>query len=97
MCAANDLLAIGSVRAFESAHIRVPDEVSVIGMDNIEISSRLKPSISSVALSQAEMGRAGAELLFNRLNGEERGPAKKIIFEPRLVIRDSSIITSKVE
>lgn len=92
VCAANDMLAMGALRAFEENGIKVPEDISLVGMDNIEIASRLKPKLSTVSIAQSEIGRTAAEIVFKRLKGEERGPSKKIIFEPRLVVRESSVI-----
>lgn len=92
VCAANDMLAMGALMAFEDSGIKVPDEISLIGMDNIETCVRLKPKLSSVSIAQQEIGRTAAELIFDRLEEREKGPSKKIIFEPRLVVRESSVV-----
>lgn len=92
VCAANDMLAMGALRAFEENGIEVPQKISLVGMDNIDVVSKLKPRLSSVAIAQYEIGRSAAELIFKRLNQQEKGPSKKIIFEPRLVVRESSIV-----
>ncbi|NLK98051.1 LacI family DNA-binding transcriptional regulator [Defluviitalea saccharophila] len=92
ICAANDIMAIGAIRAFEEAGLHIPKDISIIGMDNIDLTHRLKPKMSSVAIAQAEIGRTAAELIFKRLRKEEQGSPKKIIFQPRLIIRESSIL-----
>ncbi len=92
ICAANDMMAMGALRAMEDSSIKVPEDMSVVGMDNNNISGRLKPGLSSVSIAQSEIGRTAAELIFKRLKGEENGISKKIIFEPRLIVRESSII-----
>ncbi len=91
VCAANDLLALGAVRAFEEIGVSIPEEIALVGMDNIETTTRIKPKMTTVAIAQAEIGRTAAELIFKRLNGQETGPSQKIIFEPRLIVRESSI------
>lgn len=91
VCCANDMLAMGVIRGFEDNGVSVPEKVSVIGMDNIDIGARLRPKLSTVSIAQAEIGRAAAELIFQRLNGEA-GQSKKIIFEPRLIVRESSVV-----
>lgn len=92
VCAANDMLAMGALRAFEEKMVKVPEEISLFGMDNIDMASRIKPRLSSVAIAQSQIGREAAELIFRRLASKETGPSKKVIFEPRLVIRESSVI-----
>lgn len=92
VCAANDMLAMGALRAFEESGIKVPEDISLVGMDNIDMGARLKPKLSSVSIAQSEIGRTAAELIFKRLKNKEDGISKKIIFEPRLVVRESSIV-----
>lgn len=91
VCAANDMLAIGAIRAFEENGIRIPQDMAIVGMDNIDIGFRIKPKLTSVSIAQAEIGRTAAELLFMRLSGKEKGLSRRIIFETRLVVRESSI------
>jgi LacI family transcriptional regulator len=57
-------------------------------MDNIPEGRRCHPKLSTVDLSQGDLGDMAAKLLFERIKGDNNTP-KKIIFEPRLVIRDS--------
>jgi DNA-binding LacI/PurR family transcriptional regulator len=92
ICCANDIMGIGVLNALEDENIRVPEDISLISMDNIDIASKLKPKLSTVSIAQAEIGRSAAELIILRLNGTETRPSKKIIFEPRLVVRESSIV-----
>lgn len=87
--AANDLLAIGCIRALRRRHLSVPGDVAVTGMDDTEIASVFSPSLTSVALGSRERGRAAAELLLRRISGE-RGPAQRVHVAPRLVVRESS-------
>jgi DNA-binding LacI/PurR family transcriptional regulator len=66
--AANDYLAIGAVRAFADAGIRVPEDVSVVGFDDVEGSAFLSPALSTVRQPFAELGRAAVRAL---ISGEE--------------------------
>lgn len=90
ICAASDLIVIGIYKAFEQEGIRIPDDICIIGMDNIDIDTLVKPKISSVAIAQGDIGRTAAELIFKRLNGST-GPNESIIFQPRLIVRESSV------
>lgn len=92
VCAANDMLAMGAMRAFEEYGVRIPSDISLAGMDNIDMGARLKPKLTSVSIAQSEIGRTAAELVVKRLKGEETGLSRRIIFEPRLVVRESSVI-----
>lgn len=92
VCAANDLLALGAMSAFEDEGLRMPKDMAVVGMDNIDIGFRVKPRLSSVSIAQYEIGRTAAELLMDRLNGNGKRLSRRIIFEPRLVVRESSVL-----
>ncbi|NLM37487.1 MAG: LacI family transcriptional regulator [Firmicutes bacterium] len=90
ICAANDLIVLGIYDAFEKMGIKIPDEVSVIGMDNDDITHRITPKISSVDIAPEFIGQTAIDLLFNRIKTVDTFN-KNIIFEPRLIIRDSSV------
>jgi LacI family transcriptional regulator len=90
ICASSDMAVIGLYRAFEQEGIKIPGDICIVGMDNIDIDTLIKPKISSVAIAQADIGRTAAELIFKRLNGST-SPYESIIFQPRLIVRESSI------
>ena len=90
LCASADLIVLGLYRAFDQENIIIPDDIAIIGMDNISTTTLVKPKISTVDLSQGEIGRYAANLIFERLEGSKK-PSQNIIFKPRLIIRDSSI------
>lgn len=89
-----DHICLGLYMAFEEKSIRIPEDIALIGMDNIETSAIVKPKLSSVAIASAEIGRVAGDLIFKRLDGWD---AKKqdIIFDPRLIIRESSLNIKK--
>ncbi|MDQ0059488.1 LacI family DNA-binding transcriptional regulator [Paenibacillus harenae] len=88
--AANDLMAIGVMHACEEAGLSVPLDMAIVGMDNLDISSRVYPKLTSVSLMQEEIGRQAAMILMYRLHGKamERSAIKIV---PSLVVRQSSI------
>ena len=89
---ANDLMALGVMRYFREQNVRVPEDMAVMGMDDIEHAAHAVPSLSTVSLAAAERGRMAAELLWQRLAKGEMGPPKQIRVWPRLVVRDSSVV-----
>ncbi len=91
ICAANDIMILGAQRACQEAGLRIPEDIALIGMDNIDTVTRVTPKLSSVFIAQYEVGQKAAELLFDRIYKKETGKSKKIIFEPRLVLRESSV------
>lgn len=90
ICASTDMIVIGLYKAFQQEGIKIPEEICIIGMDDIELDTIIKPTISSISVAQAEIGRAAAELIFKKLNGFNE-PSHDIIFQPKLIIRESSL------
>lgn len=68
--AVNDLVAIGAIRALREKGIGVPEEVSVIGCDNIPFASYVYPQLATISVPKAEMGRAAAQMLSAIINGQ---------------------------
>jgi DNA-binding LacI/PurR family transcriptional regulator len=86
---AGDLLAIGAMRALREAGRRIPEDASVLGIDDIELAAYLAPPLTTVSQSIAEMATLGVEILFDLLAGKEPDP-RRIVIEPRLVVRESA-------
>jgi LacI family transcriptional regulator len=88
--AANDLMAIGAMKAIFDAHLRVPQDISVIGFDDIPAARLVTPALTTIRQSQEDIGRKAAELLLERLCGKETGDGRVIEMPFELVIRDSA-------
>lgn len=84
----NDEMAKGCMDALKDMHIRIPEDISVIGMDDIQISAFLEPKLTTVHRPMYELGVAAAETLLQMLTG---GESKQIVLPTRLVQRDSCI------
>lgn len=86
---ANDLMAIGALKACARHHIRIPEDIAIIGMDNSDMATCTSPELSSIAMKEEEIGRDAAMLLMERIqNG--RTEKKTIRLRPELCIRRSS-------
>jgi DNA-binding LacI/PurR family transcriptional regulator len=85
----NDISALGAIRAFQEAGLRVPQDISVIGFDDIQGAAYSNPSLTTVRQPLAEMGRIAAKALLERIEGKKDGPAE-IAIEPSLVVRQST-------
>jgi LacI family transcriptional regulator len=85
----NDISAIGSIRAFQDAGLRVPEDISVVGFDDIRIAVHNNPSLTTVRQPLQEMGEIAAHTLLNRIEGMEDF-LPEIIIQPELVVRDST-------
>lgn len=88
--ASNDTSAVGALRALQDAGISVPDTVRLIGFDDIFFSRVFTPSMSSIHIHKAQMGREGTALLCGRLSHEVTGPARRIELPWELMIRRST-------
>ncbi len=86
---ANDLLAVGALRALDALGLRVPEDVAVVGMDDTELAEMSCPALTSVSLASEERGELAARLLLERLDHPEAPPARPTV-PPRLVVRASS-------
>lgn len=87
--ACNDLMAIGAIRAISEVGLRVPEDVAVVGYDNISLSSFTNPPLTTVAQPHREMGRLAAELLLDRIN-DKAARIERRLLEPALIIRQSA-------
>jgi LacI family transcriptional regulator len=86
---AGDLLAIGSMAALREQGRPVPQDVSVISIDDIELAAYLEPPLTTVSQSIARMATSGIQLLFEVLAGGEPDPLK-VVIQPDLVLRQST-------
>jgi LacI family transcriptional regulator len=85
----NDISAIGAMRAFQEAGLLVPDDVSVIGFDDITSATFCIPSLTTVRQPLKKMGLIAAKTLLSRIE-EQIEPPVEIAVEPELVIRKST-------
>ncbi|GAC1701149.1 MAG: substrate-binding domain-containing protein [Candidatus Acidiferrum sp.] len=85
----NDISAIGSIRAFQDAGLRVPEDISVVGFDDIQIAVHNSPSLTTVRQPMQKMGEIAARTLLNRIEDRE-DYVPEIAIEPELIVRDST-------
>ena len=85
----NDVSAIGAMRAFLDAGLKVPGDVSVVGVDDIQSAAVLNPSLTTVRQPLRQMGQIAGRLLLARLDGEEAG-SPWVTVQPELVVREST-------
>jgi DNA-binding LacI/PurR family transcriptional regulator len=87
----NDISAIGAIRALREAGRRIPEDVSVIGFDDIQSAAFQNPSLTTIRQPLREMGMSAAETLLKRIACVPKGDyPRSIIVEPELVIRASA-------
>lgn len=86
----NDIAAIGAIRALTDAGRRVPEDVSVVGFDDIQSAAYSTPSLTTVRQPLFEMGQRGAQILLDRIANRETAYPAEVVMEPELVVREST-------
>jgi LacI family transcriptional regulator len=95
ICAANDLLAIGAMRAIFEADLRIPEDISIVGYDDIPFASFIHPSLTTISQSARSIGTESAQLLLKRLRNPQETP-QRIIMNPKIIIRHSTSKPGKI-
>jgi DNA-binding LacI/PurR family transcriptional regulator len=90
LVALNDMHAVGACAAVREIGRIVPDDVSVVGIDDINLAALLYPPLTTVRHPIKALSEAAVDLLVNRIEARERGPSRQIVFEPALVVRRST-------
>ncbi len=92
----NDISAIGAIQALREAGKRVPEDVSVVGFDDIQSAAFQNPALTTVRQPLREMGMIAAETLVQRITAPAKAPyPKEIVVEPELIVRASTIRVGK--
>jgi LacI family transcriptional regulator len=90
--ATSDTTAIGLMQAAYEAGISMPDRLSIIGFDDIDLSAFTIPPLTTISQAGVEMGRVAAELLFDMIaERRHRSEVPDVILEPTLVVRKSAV------
>jgi LacI family transcriptional regulator len=87
---ANDLLALGAIRALNRAGLKVPDDVSVIGYDDIEFAASAAVPLTSVRQPKYELGYAAAKLVIGECEDPATHAHQRVQFQPQLIVRAST-------
>jgi DNA-binding LacI/PurR family transcriptional regulator len=87
----NDISALGAIRALHDAHLRVPDDVSVIGFDDIKEAAFQTPRLTTIRQPLHHMGELAVQILLEQLrsSGNTKAP-KDMAVEPELIVREST-------
>ena len=87
---ANDLLAVGLLQEMTRRSLRAPDDLAIVGYDDIVFAAAAAVPLSSVRQPREQLGRAAAELLLEEATDGANHRHRRLVFEPDLVVRDSS-------
>jgi LacI family transcriptional regulator len=88
--AASDTIAIGALEAAETMNYRIPEDIAILGFDNISIASWVRPRLTTVAQYPEQMGYLLAKSLFERLQNEYSGPGRRFEVPCQLIERESA-------
>lgn len=85
----NDLMAIGALRAVHEIGLRVPDDLSLVGFDDIELAAYSSPPLTTVAQPKEHIGALAVDMLLERVDGRRHEP-RKVMLQPELRVRAST-------
>jgi DNA-binding LacI/PurR family transcriptional regulator len=88
-CGAGDSTAIGAVKAIKEAGFRVPQDIAVVGYDDIPVASAFTPSLTTVRQPVEKMGNEAFLMALEAMQGTLKAP-KNLVFEPELIVRESA-------
>ncbi len=92
----NDVSAIGAIRALRDAGLRVPQDVSVVGFDDVQSAAFQNPPLTTVRQPLRTMGMVAAETIVRQISASpQHTPMKQLIMEPELIIRESTCAPPK--
>ena len=86
----NDIAAIGAIRGFRDLNLRVPEDVSIVGFDDIQGAAFHNPSLTTIRQPLRSMGTASARILLERIRGKKDYP-DHVAIVPELIIRESTM------
>jgi LacI family transcriptional regulator len=91
-CAAGDMVAVGLVKAAKERGVAIPDELKIIGYDDVAFSSLITPALTTIHQPIVEIGRMAYELASKGIDAEQDQiwHSETIVLQPQLVIRDST-------
>jgi LacI family transcriptional regulator len=82
-------MALGAMEAILDQGLRVPEDISIIGLDDIVVSAHLRPPLTTIAVPKSQLAKEATELLLGQINGEQEEPVSRLV-EPYLVRRQST-------
>ena len=88
--AGNDLMALGCIDAINEAGLRCPEDVSVVGFNDMDWSARFAPPLTTVRVPHYDLGVQAADLILERQTTETPGPAKHLVLPVEMVVRGST-------
>ena len=85
----NDIITYGCIKAFREFNIRIPEDLSIIGFDNLPMSATMDPPLTTIDVSKRKIGQLAISVLDEQIRSTEPQPAVKILVGASLVVRSS--------
>jgi len=85
----NDMIALGCIKALQKHNLKVPDDISIIGFDDLPSSSLSEPPLTSIRVSNHQIGRRAVERLIEKIMSPFDNVPENILVPNKLMIRDS--------
>jgi len=85
----NDIIAYGCIKALREYNYRIPEDISIIGFDDLPMSTLMDPSLTTYNVSKKHMGEASMNLMINRIEKNNLIPSKKVLIGGQLITRNS--------
>ncbi|TPX03141.1 LacI family transcriptional regulator, partial [Schumannella luteola] len=86
----NDTLALGAMRVLQEAGLRVPDDVAVIGFDDLDEAQYSLPSLTTIDPGREQIARTAVDVLMQRVASHDATPAREVYADFRIVEREST-------
>jgi LacI family transcriptional regulator len=93
----NDLVAVGALMGLRRAGRAVPEDVAVVGFDDIPMAAELDVPLTTLDMPLSEICRTAVEMLMDRLAGRTPDTARRVLLQPRLIVRASSLKVEDAE
>ncbi|HUV59504.1 MAG TPA: substrate-binding domain-containing protein, partial [Desulfatiglandales bacterium] len=84
----NDMMAFGAMQAIKEKGLRIPEDIGLVGYDDIPFCSLISPSLTTIRLKKKELGAESVKLLLSRINGNRKKP-KKIMLDVDIIARET--------
>jgi len=86
----NDEMALAGIAALQDLGLQVPEDVSVVGYDDLPMARYIRPALTTVRQPRSDVGRIAVELLMNQIRGNDAGTTNHVVLAPELIVRRST-------
>jgi LacI family transcriptional regulator len=88
---ANDLLALGLLQEMTRRHLRVPEDLAIVGYDDIDFAAAAAVPLTSIRQPRSQLGQAAMDLLVDEVANPKSHQHRQVVFEPELIVRESTV------